>query len=36
VNSYHDGTHSFADLLRATNGVDGLYASVSPRRIPPT
>jgi tRNA-2-methylthio-N6-dimethylallyladenosine synthase len=24
VNSYHDGTHDFADLLRATNEVDGL------------
>jgi tRNA-2-methylthio-N6-dimethylallyladenosine synthase len=24
VNSYHDGTHDFADLLRATNDVDGL------------
>ncbi len=24
VNSYHDGTHDFADLLRATDGVDGL------------
>ena len=24
VNSYHDGTHDFADLLRATNQVDGL------------
>jgi tRNA-2-methylthio-N6-dimethylallyladenosine synthase len=25
VNSYHDGTHDFADLLRATAAVDGLY-----------
>jgi len=24
VNSYHDGTHDFADLLRATDEVDGL------------
>ncbi|HET9326738.1 MAG TPA: tRNA (N6-isopentenyl adenosine(37)-C2)-methylthiotransferase MiaB [Candidatus Eisenbacteria bacterium] len=24
VNSYHDGTHDFADLLRATDAVDGL------------
>jgi len=24
VNSYHDGTHDFADLLRATDGVEGL------------
>jgi tRNA-2-methylthio-N6-dimethylallyladenosine synthase len=24
VNSYHDGTHDFADLLRATDRVDGL------------
>lgn len=24
VNSYHDGTHDFADLLRATNQVEGL------------
>jgi tRNA-2-methylthio-N6-dimethylallyladenosine synthase len=24
VNSYHDGTHDFADLLRAVGGVDGL------------
>ena len=24
VNSYHDGTHDFADLLRATNEVEGL------------
>jgi tRNA-2-methylthio-N6-dimethylallyladenosine synthase len=24
VNSYHDGTHDFADLLRATNDVDGV------------
>ncbi len=24
VNSYHDGTHDFADLLRATNALDGL------------
>jgi tRNA-2-methylthio-N6-dimethylallyladenosine synthase len=24
VNSYHDGTHDFADLLRATGGVDGI------------
>ena len=24
VNSYHDGTHDFADLLRAANDVDGL------------
>jgi tRNA-2-methylthio-N6-dimethylallyladenosine synthase len=24
VNSYHDGTHDFADLLRATNQIDGL------------
>jgi tRNA-2-methylthio-N6-dimethylallyladenosine synthase len=24
VNSYHDGTHDFADLLRATAGIDGL------------
>jgi tRNA-2-methylthio-N6-dimethylallyladenosine synthase len=24
VNSYHDGTHDFADLLRAANGVEGL------------
>lgn len=25
VNSYHDGAHDFADLLRATNAIDGLY-----------
>ncbi len=25
VNSYHDGTHDFADLLRATHEVEGLY-----------
>ena len=24
VNSYHDGTHDFADLLRAASGVEGL------------
>lgn len=24
VNSYHDGTHDFADLLRAVGGVDGI------------
>ena len=24
VNSYHDGTHDFADLLRAVGGVDGV------------
>jgi tRNA-2-methylthio-N6-dimethylallyladenosine synthase len=24
VNSYHDGTHDFADLLRATNDVEGV------------
>jgi tRNA-2-methylthio-N6-dimethylallyladenosine synthase len=24
VNSYHDGTHDFADLLRGANGVEGL------------
>jgi tRNA-2-methylthio-N6-dimethylallyladenosine synthase len=24
VNSYHDGTHDFADLLRAIGGVDGI------------
>jgi tRNA-2-methylthio-N6-dimethylallyladenosine synthase len=24
VNSYHDGTHDFADLLRAVGGIDGL------------
>jgi len=24
VNSYHDGAHDFADLLRATDGVEGL------------
>jgi len=24
VNSYHDGTHDFADLLRAAHGVEGL------------
>ncbi len=24
VNSYHDGTHDFADLLRATGAVDGI------------
>jgi len=25
VNSYHDGTHDFTDLLRATDAVDGLH-----------
>jgi tRNA-2-methylthio-N6-dimethylallyladenosine synthase len=25
VNSYHDGTHDFADLLRAADRVEGLY-----------
>jgi tRNA-2-methylthio-N6-dimethylallyladenosine synthase len=25
VNSYHDGTHDFADLLRATNDLGGLH-----------
>jgi tRNA-2-methylthio-N6-dimethylallyladenosine synthase len=25
VNSYHDGAHDFADLLRATDDVDGLH-----------
>ena len=24
VNSYHDGTHDFADLLRAVGGIDGI------------
>ncbi len=25
VNSYHDGTHDFAELLRAVGGVDGIH-----------
>jgi tRNA-2-methylthio-N6-dimethylallyladenosine synthase len=25
VNSYHDGTHDFADLLRATDAIEGLH-----------
>lgn len=25
VNSYHDGTHDFADLLRATDAVEGIH-----------
>jgi tRNA-2-methylthio-N6-dimethylallyladenosine synthase len=42
VNSYHDGTHDFADLLRATAAVDGVArirftsphpADVTPRMI---
>jgi tRNA-2-methylthio-N6-dimethylallyladenosine synthase len=39
VNSYHDGLHGFADLLRATNDVEGLlrirYTSPHPSDMTP-
>ena len=39
VNSYHDGTHDFADLLRATNDIDGVlrirYTSPHPSDMTP-
>jgi tRNA-2-methylthio-N6-dimethylallyladenosine synthase len=39
VNSYHDGTHDFADLLRATNDVEGVtrirFTSPHPSDVTP-